>query len=289
MAPSDLACGGSAEAVIRSVSKHYRVQEPTEHLEVVDSTQKYLLERKAEYMMRTDYSDTLPLFAVSASHQTCGRGTAGRRWYSDSSSKCLALSMMFPISIGNLGKSSRITQVLGVSCIEAINHLTPPDCHHLLTLKWPNDLMVGSCKAGGILAESTPFSAEFHLIVIGVGINIDIDAGLLSRGVTGAHWPPVSLKSTMGIDIDFMCLRDRIITIFLRNLDVYFHAASFPIDPVFGIGRRFKFKENNRVITGVIVGIDETSGGLLLNPGSDSRLITMFSGEIIEFDNTLTI
>lgn len=289
MAPADLACRGSADADVRNVSKQYAVQAPTEHLEVVDSTQKYLLDRKAEYMIRSDSSETLPLFAVSASHQTCGRGTAGRRWYSDASSKCLALSMMFPISIGNLGKSSRITQVLGVSCIEAISSLTPPDLHHLLTLKWPNDLMVGSGKAGGILAESTPFSAEFHVIVIGVGINIDIDPELLSRGVTGAHWPPVSLKSTMGINIDFMCLRDRIISTFLRNLNVYFHASSFPVDPVFGLGRRVKFIDNNRVIPGVIVGIDETSGGLILNPGNDSRLIRMFSGEIIEFDDTLTI
>jgi BirA family biotin operon repressor/biotin-[acetyl-CoA-carboxylase] ligase len=52
-----------------------------------------------------------------------------------------------------------------------------------LRLKWPNDLMVGAAKLGGILVESTTL-ATTTLAMIGIGINIAEAPPVAGRGVT---------------------------------------------------------------------------------------------------------
>ena len=39
-------------------------------------------------------------------------------------------------------------------------------------LKWPNDLVVGSRKLGGILAEATATAGNMTALVVGLGLNL---------------------------------------------------------------------------------------------------------------------
>ena len=103
---------------------------------------------------------------VAAGHQTHGRGRIGRSWR-DAPGRALLFSLVLrpdlPSELGGL-----LTLLGGVSLALACREVAdqPAVC------KWPNDLIVGGRKAGGILAESSIVGGRFEYVVLGVGVNL---------------------------------------------------------------------------------------------------------------------
>ena len=95
--------------------------------------------------------------------QTKGRGRQGRSWYSRIG-ECLTFSFgwVFERQQGELGA---LSLAVGLACCNALRRLDVP-----VQLKWPNDLVVGSHKLGGILIE-TMRSGGKTAAVIGIGLN----------------------------------------------------------------------------------------------------------------------
>jgi BirA family biotin operon repressor/biotin-[acetyl-CoA-carboxylase] ligase len=88
---------------------------------------------------------------VVAEHQTAGRGRLDRRWEAPPGTALLASFVVAPHPLLSLAA--------GVAAAEACG----PD----VRLKWPNDVMIGGRKAGGILVEMTALKA-----VVGIGVNL---------------------------------------------------------------------------------------------------------------------
>lgn len=111
-------------------------------------------------------------FAVPV--QTEGRGTRGRVWISEEGG--LWLSVVCRPARGSA------VEVVGVRCGLALarflDGLVRPPAR--VALKWPNDLMLGSGKLGGILAEARWQGDALAWIVVGVGLNVrnELPAGL---------------------------------------------------------------------------------------------------------------
>ena len=103
---------------------------------------------------------------VAAAHQTEGRGRLDRRWV-DEPGRALMFSMVLrpdlPPERGGL-ISLLAGWALTVACREAAG--VEARC------KWPNDLMVGEGKAGGIIAESTLRGDGIEHVLLGVGVNV---------------------------------------------------------------------------------------------------------------------
>ena len=103
----------------------------------------------------------LPLLVV-AGQQTEGRGRSGAGW--DTAPRALAASLgvrpSWPSSSWPL-----VTLIAGVAALRSLGGSASG-----VTLKWPNDLMRGDEKLGGILTE-----ASGGLVVVGWGANL--------------HWP----------------------------------------------------------------------------------------------------
>ena len=101
-------------------------------------------------------------------YQSSGRGRLDRTWSAPPGSS-LALSMF--VLPGDVGwqRWTWLPLICGMAVSEGIRRATGVDT----VLKWPNDVMVGDRKLGGILAEqvSTPHGPG---CVIGVGINTDL-------------------------------------------------------------------------------------------------------------------
>ncbi len=89
---------------------------------------------------------------VAAQRQTAGRGRSGAVW--DSAPRALAVSLAFRPNADDQRPFSLMAGVAASRCLHGVG------------LKWPNDLMLGDLKAGGILVER---SAE---VVVGMGINL---------------------------------------------------------------------------------------------------------------------
>lgn len=90
--------------------------------------------------------------AVIASRQSAGRGRGGAGWLN--APRALAVSVAFH-SDQDSRPFSLMAGVAAGRCLEGV-----------VTLKWPNDVMVGELKVGGILAER---SAD---VVVGMGLNL---------------------------------------------------------------------------------------------------------------------
>lgn len=106
------------------------------------------------------------LRAVVAEYQTGGRGRRGRRWISPlGHGVCLSVSWAFEISPRDL---SSLSLVVGVAVVRALARMGVDG----VQLKWPNDIMAGDAKAGGILVEVAGESGGPLRAVIGIGLNV---------------------------------------------------------------------------------------------------------------------
>ncbi len=103
-------------------------------------------------------------------HQTQGRGRRGRSWLEVPGSGLL-YSLLFR---RHQSQSLLLTMVCSVAACEAIEALAPARAE----IKWPNDLMLGGRKLGGVLTEVS-WSPRNPFAVVGMGINVNFDPSSL--------------------------------------------------------------------------------------------------------------
>ncbi len=105
-----------------------------------------------------------------AEDQTAGRGRRGRPWVAPlGGAVCLSIAWTFAELPRDL---AALSLVVGVCALRAFA------AHGIagLALKWPNDLVAGGRKLGGILIEMRAESAGPVVVVIGIGINVALGA-----------------------------------------------------------------------------------------------------------------
>lgn len=152
----------------------------------------------AEAMRRALAGERGPLWIV-ADRQTGGRGRSGRSWVSGTGSLHASLLTVLPVSAP---EAAQLSLVAGVAVVDAIRAAMALEENAALRLKWPNDILIGRAKAGGILVESSVVPGGLAA-VIGIGINVKTHPGGLDRPAThlGAHGAapdPATLQSCLG-------------------------------------------------------------------------------------------
>jgi BirA family biotin operon repressor/biotin-[acetyl-CoA-carboxylase] ligase len=103
---------------------------------------------------------------VAAGHQTEGRGRLDREWV-DEPGRTLMFSVVLRPDLAPRN-GGLITLLAGWALAAACRDAAGADAR----CKWPNDLMVGEGKAGGIIAESMVRGDRFEHVVLGVGVNL---------------------------------------------------------------------------------------------------------------------
>lgn len=106
-------------------------------------------------------------FVVLARRQTQGRGRFGRVWHSANEGNLYA-SFAFRPSLPP-ARMSMFTLWMGLGVCELIRHftgLTPG-------IKWPNDIVFGPRKVGGLLTEARIDADQMHELVFGLGLNVN--------------------------------------------------------------------------------------------------------------------
>ncbi len=102
--------------------------------------------------------------AVVAGEQTGGRGSRGRGWVSRRGG--LWLSVLF--RPGAAPGLELMSLRIGLAVAEALELLGAPP----VGLKWPNDLMLGDRKLGGVLCEARWQGNAPGWVVAGLGLNV---------------------------------------------------------------------------------------------------------------------
>ena len=117
---------------------------------------------------------------VLADRQTAGKGRDGRAWTSLEGN--LHASLLFSPSCP-VQHAAGLALVAGVAAVDAIRAAKPAPRLPALRLKWPNDILIGGAKIGGILIESSSQGDKLS-VVIGVGINLASVPSDLGRQAT---------------------------------------------------------------------------------------------------------
>ncbi len=132
--------------------------------------------------------EALPLWVV-ADRQTEGKGRAGRAWSSLAGNLHASLALLCGARPSRAGE---LSLVAGISLVDTVRSSTALAESAALRLKWPNDLLIDTAKAGGILVESTTARGEpGFLAVIGFGVNVASAPNDLGRAaISLAHYDP---------------------------------------------------------------------------------------------------
>jgi BirA family biotin operon repressor/biotin-[acetyl-CoA-carboxylase] ligase len=101
-----------------------------------------------------------------ADEQTAGRGRSDHAWHSQAG-EGLYLSVLLRPEIAT-SDLVWLPLLAGLAAHRAIHEVTALT----VDLRWPNDLLIGSRKTGGILVEAQTESGRATAAVIGIGINL---------------------------------------------------------------------------------------------------------------------
>lgn len=231
----------------------------------VDSTNRYLA--------RGHPPDLNRLRFCLSELQTAGRGRRGRSWVSPLGSS-LYLSLIWqtdmePQALQGLSLS------VGIAAARVLMALGVRD----IGLKWPNDLIVCDRKLGGILMELNGRAGGPAAVVVGLGLNI----GMNADQATGIDQPWTDLESWLPGSI---LRRSEIAALFIRELALIIQGfdvnagANLPNDwHSFDRlrGREVTAFAAGQPIEGFAEGIDET-GAFLLR--TENGLRRFLSGEV---------
>lgn len=101
-----------------------------------------------------------------ADEQLAGRGRGGNAWNSAAGDGIYVSILLRPrISIARLPLLPLAAGLASVDAIRAASNLAAD-------LRWPNDILLGPRKAGGILVEAHTEGRDITYAVIGIGINV---------------------------------------------------------------------------------------------------------------------
>lgn len=227
--------------------------------------------------------------------QTRGRGSRNRSWIASAG----ALTLSLCVKSENATWEPAIPVCLALSICRAIEISTgcrPDD----LAIKWPNDILIGDRKVGGILVEKIkrtsipiqPAELEEDFLVIGIGLNGSnqvLESDLQdchSEGRSKKVLRPTSLVAHLGRSIDLT----RLLIELIRQIEKTFQRlADDPVDAIAEVYQRIVFADclvtleqpGGRLVSGRFRGLT-TQGELIIE--SDGRDLVVASGQVIDWE-----
>jgi len=119
----------------------------------------------AEARRRADAGETGPLWIV-ARRQSAGRGRRGRQWESQDGN---LFSTLMQVTRKSPAEAAQVTFVAALAIADLLDTWAPAS---LVTIKWPNDVMLAGQKASGVLVESGAHESGGLWLAVGIGINL---------------------------------------------------------------------------------------------------------------------
>ncbi|HET9179421.1 MAG TPA: biotin--[acetyl-CoA-carboxylase] ligase [Terriglobia bacterium] len=240
---------------------------------------------KVIHYFRTDSTNSaaLELGAQAAPHgtvviaeeQTAGRGRLGRKWYSEKSSGIYASIILRPPLAP--AAAPVLTLLAGVAVHSAVRSATGLGGD----IRWPNDLLVNGKKVCGILTEMRAEVDRLHMVVLGIGINVNQSS------------MPEELReiaTSLALEGGRHYSRLHILVELLRDVERYYHMLLNEGNPAivrewsaassYADGKRVRVNAGGCEYSGVTSGLD--ASGALKVRRDDGRQGLLVAGEITE-------
>ncbi|MFD2785391.1 biotin--[acetyl-CoA-carboxylase] ligase [Hymenobacter rubripertinctus] len=107
---------------------------------------------------------------VITDKQTAGRGQRGNQWEA-APGENLTLSVVWRPAFLPAADQFLLSQAVALAVHDWLTALLGPA--EALRVKWPNDIVYGSQKLGGILIENTLSGAKIQHSIVGIGLNVN--------------------------------------------------------------------------------------------------------------------
>ncbi|MEP2239590.1 MAG: biotin--[acetyl-CoA-carboxylase] ligase, partial [Maribacter sp.] len=164
------------------------------------------------YLKDLSFKKELDDFTViTTRNQTLGRGQMSAKWESESG-KNLAFSILKNNINVPIQRVFLVSVCVSLAIVDALNRLGIPN----LSIKWPNDILSGNSKIGGILIENILSGSKIKRTIIGFGLNVNQE---VFKNAPNAS----SLKNIMGANFNL----DSVFYSLIEQLNLYLNK---PID-----------------------------------------------------------
>lgn len=234
------------------------------HYETLGST-------NAEALALARAGERGPLW-ITAARQTAGRGRRGNAWVSVPGNLYATLLMTEP-SPKEL--APQLSFVAALALHDAVASVAP-QLGPLLTLKWPNDLLLGGAKLAGILIEGE--SEPVFSVGIGIGVNC------------ASHPADTVYPATDLVSAGALVSPDRLLAALAASMahrveqwrrgDGFATIRADWLKRAAGLGQDIRVRLPEREFSGRFEGLDE-AGRLLVAAGSGVTAVT--AGEVFGF------
>lgn len=210
---------------------------------------------------------------VVADSQTAGKGRRGRHWEAPAGTGIWMTLVLKPDILPQ--SASMLTLVAALAVAEGIRRTTGLEA----AIKWPNDIVCSGKKVCGILTEMSTEAEWIRYVIIGVGINVNIE-----------HFPEelsekaTSLKLELGRQVKRSELTGAVMTAFEHYYAVFAGSGDLSglTDTYNGwsanVGRTVEVLDPAGTYCGEALGID--SQGALLVKCSEGEVKSVISGEV---------
>ncbi|MFI3242493.1 MAG: biotin--[acetyl-CoA-carboxylase] ligase [Alphaproteobacteria bacterium] len=188
--------------------------------------------------------------AVVTQEQTKGRGRFDRKW--ESLSGNLFVSIVVKADIADIFK---LVMASSVAIREAIS------CGDI---KWPNDVLINSKKASGVLIEK----GQEGFYVIGIGINI-----IKAPKISNLIYPATSLREE-GVETTAKVVLEKLLVNIkecLKDENLYNKYKSY----LYGISKECKIND----VEGTLIDIDKS--GFIIVKDKEDNLQKIFAGDLL--------
>lgn len=204
---------------------------------------------------------------IISEEQTLGRGRLGRIWTSPKY-KGIWMSIILKPDVDPQGVTM-VTQIGAAAVVKTLSSMGIQTY-----IKWPNDIVLNGKKICGILTEMSGELNKVNYVVMGIGINVNIDKEEFPEELKSVA---TSLRSEIG---NTVC-RKELVTNLLNNFEVlydeFIHKNS--------IESSIKICRNNSILIGKEVKIikrNEEYFGKAINLSNTGELIVQYPDGSIE-------
>jgi len=240
-----------------------------ETFDLVDSTNRVAAERAREGAAHGA--------TIIAEGQTEGRGRLGRNFFSPSYQNLYVSIVLRPKLTAEAAPSVVLSCATAVAEAIAREVANPTD----VSIKWPNDVLLGGKKTSGILLEMRTEGAQVAWLVLGIGINLNMPRNDFPEEFRSNA---TSLSSYLGKRIDRVLFTRRLLETLEEVLDSHAAGGFEAVRPRFD--RRFPML-NKRVTVREVAGqpysgrvLDIDGDGALRLVRDDGELVRVLAGDV---------
>lgn len=202
--------------------------------------------------------------------QTAGKGQAGNHWNSEPD-KNLTFSLILCPHFVAPSKVFQLNKAISLALQQVCQELMPDK---VVTLKWPNDVLVGNRKIAGILLENQLETHRVRASIAGIGLNVnqtEFPIAIRSKAT--------SLKLETGQDFEIKVVLEQI----LQRIEAHYLAIRAGKTAYMEheyLQQLFQYQEEGDFIvdgkrqTAILVGVDP-QGRLALQFGQSLRYFQM--------------